>query len=230
MMMIVAILAVLCGVSAGYSLPAPNAYMYYQRPVAYRTVHSTMYGLQHFRNQQFRNQRVSDLAPGIHPNDCQHSDFDTAENPNAESDAAAHPAEQFPAEEDMQQNVSAIYEDVAGEPTADESLSVPAAPAMIPKKKNRPVPAQVDSDEEEEQDAEVGRRRADDSGASNAFFPINFGSANGGAIAIANSYSTGKGGSATSTSIAYGSPASEELPITSASQLRKRPAKFRGRQ
>ncbi|KAH8270562.1 hypothetical protein KR018_011594 [Drosophila ironensis] len=38
------------------------------------------------------------------------------------------------------------------------------------------------------------------------FFPIEFGGTNGGAIAIANSFSTGEGGSATSHAIAYGSP------------------------
>uniref|UniRef100_T1GDE9 DUF4794 domain-containing protein n=1 Tax=Megaselia scalaris TaxID=36166 RepID=T1GDE9_MEGSC len=37
------------------------------------------------------------------------------------------------------------------------------------------------------------------------FFPINFGGTNGGAIAIANSFSTGEGGSATSHAVAYGS-------------------------
>jgi len=38
------------------------------------------------------------------------------------------------------------------------------------------------------------------------FFPVNFGGTSGGAIAIANSFSTGEGGSATSHAIAYGSP------------------------
>lgn len=38
------------------------------------------------------------------------------------------------------------------------------------------------------------------------FFPINFGGTAGGAIAIANSFSTGEGGTATSHAVAYGSP------------------------
>lgn len=38
-----------------------------------------------------------------------------------------------------------------------------------------------------------------------SFFPIDFGGTNGGAIAIANSFSTGDGGSATSHAVAYGS-------------------------
>jgi hypothetical protein len=42
-----------------------------------------------------------------------------------------------------------------------------------------------------------------------SFFPVNFGSTNGGAIAIANSFSTGKGGHATSHATAYGTPGSK---------------------
>lgn len=38
-----------------------------------------------------------------------------------------------------------------------------------------------------------------------SFFPINFGGTQGGAIAIANAFSTGEGGSATSHAVAYGS-------------------------
>ncbi|XP_037934260.1 magnetosome-associated protein MamJ isoform X2 [Teleopsis dalmanni] len=50
------------------------------------------------------------------------------------------------------------------------------------------------------------------------FFPIDFGGTNGGAIAIANSFSTGEGGSATSHAIAYGSP--------EAARARVRPSKL----
>uniref|UniRef100_A0A1I8QB60 Translation initiation factor IF-2 n=2 Tax=Stomoxys calcitrans TaxID=35570 RepID=A0A1I8QB60_STOCA len=50
------------------------------------------------------------------------------------------------------------------------------------------------------------------------FFPINFGGTSGGAIAIANSFSTGEGGSATSHAIAYGSP--------DGARVRSRPSKF----
>lgn len=41
---------------------------------------------------------------------------------------------------------------------------------------------------------------------SGSFFPIDFGGTNGGAIAIANAFSTGEGGSASSHAVAYGSP------------------------
>nr|XP_019546243.2 uncharacterized protein LOC109416628 [Aedes albopictus] len=238
----VAVLVVLCGISAGYAIPVQNAFMHYQQPTGFRTVQRTMYGVhfqnQHFQNGQLRNQRVSDFAAPVHPNDCQHTDHDGADWPvpsaNADPAAAAYPSEQYPIEE-PHQDVPAVYEDEAEEPIADEPLAAPAVPApvpaaTVPEKKKKKVPVQVDSNEEEEQDAQVSRRGADDAGASNAFFPINFGSASGGAIAIANSYSTGKGGSATSTATAYGSPATAELRRPSATQLRKRPSKLRGRQ
>lgn len=45
----------------------------------------------------------------------------------------------------------------------------------------------------------------------NNFFPIAFGSTSGGAIAIANSFSTGKGGTAASRATAYGSSSKQKL-------------------
>ncbi|XP_022219666.2 translation initiation factor IF-2 isoform X3 [Drosophila obscura] len=54
-----------------------------------------------------------------------------------------------------------------------------------------------------------------------SFFPINFGGTSGGAIAIANSFSTGEGGAATSHAIAYGSPDSVRA------RVRPNPSKFR---
>ncbi|XP_015043533.2 translation initiation factor IF-2 isoform X4 [Drosophila pseudoobscura] len=53
------------------------------------------------------------------------------------------------------------------------------------------------------------------------FFPVNFGGTSGGAIAIANSFSTGEGGAATSHAIAYGSPDSVRA------RVRPNPSKFR---
>ncbi|XP_001649691.2 uncharacterized protein LOC5565345 [Aedes aegypti] len=240
MMNTVVILAVLCGISAGYSIPAQNAYANFQQPTGFRTVQRTMYGVhfQNFQNEQLRNQRVSDFVPGTHQNDCHHNDVENADwpvqNTNVGSAADAYPSEQFPVEEEPHQDVPAIYEDESEEPIADEPFAAPAVPAVVPasvpEKKKKKVPVQIDSNEEEEQVAQSGRRGAKDSTGSGAFFPINFGSTNGGAIAIANSYSTGKGGSATSTATAYGSPATAELRRNSATQLRRKPSKLRSRQ
>jgi hypothetical protein len=43
-----------------------------------------------------------------------------------------------------------------------------------------------------------------------AYFPVYFRNVEGAAIAIANSYSTGKGGTATSHAVAYGAPAEKK--------------------
>ena len=43
-----------------------------------------------------------------------------------------------------------------------------------------------------------------------AYFPVYFKNVEGAAIAIANSYSTGKGGTATSHAVAYGAPAEKK--------------------
>lgn len=69
----------------------------------------------------------------------------------------------------------------------------PARPARRPASK-KPAKAAAGS-KKEQKPLPVG-----------TFFPINFGGTKGGAIAIANSFSTGEGGSATSHAIAYGSP------------------------
>lgn len=103
-----------------------------------------------------------------------------------------------------------------------------APSATVPEKKKKKVPVQVDSDEEEEQVVKGGRRGASDSAAPNAFFPISFGSTSGGPIAIANSYNTGKEGTASSTAIAHGSTVIDELrrvPV----QLKKKPSKLQAR-
>lgn len=82
-------------------------------------------------------------------------------------------------------------------------------PALNPIVKNPRKDVRVELEEDEE-DAVVpyGRRGSQaQPQPHHTFFPVNFGSTSGGAIAIANSYSTGKGGTATSHATAYGSPA-----------------------
>ncbi|XP_019545681.1 uncharacterized protein LOC109416155 isoform X2 [Aedes albopictus] len=234
MMKVVAVLVVLCGISAGYSVPMRNAFMYYQQPMGYMGQRQAMYGL-HYQNQQLRNQRRSagvsafaagnNLAAGSYLKDVESAETPVQDAPVAD----AYPAEQYPVEDVPQQDVPAVNEFEAEEPIADEPVAAPAVPAVIPEKKKKKVTVQLDSAEEEEQDAQVARRGGSRPAAPNAYFPINFGSTNGGAIAIANSYSTGKGGSATSTATAYGSPATAELRRAAPAQLRKKPAKLRAR-
>ncbi|EAT32930.1 AAEL014833-PA [Aedes aegypti] len=212
MMKCLIILAVLCVLCAGYSIPMQNGFMYYQQPMAYRVAHRTAHGV-HYQNQQLQENdaEVPVQDPYVEP--------------------AAYPSEQFPADVEPQFDVPAVHEIEADVPLADvEPVAAPAVPATVnaPEKKKKKVPVKVDSDEE--QDAQVGRRSSDGAAAPSVYFPLNFGNTKGGAIAVANSYSTGKDGSATSTATAYGSPATAELRRTAPVQLKKKPAKLRARQ
>lgn len=166
--------------------------------------------------------------------DCQNSDVESAELPvqadqSVQSVAEAFPEEAYPAEADAPQyDVPAVHE--IEEPLAEEPQAAPVAPVVIPDQKKK-VTVQLESAEEDEEEVFVGRRGARPA-LPNTYFPINFGSTNGGAIAIANSYSTGKGGSAHSTATAYGSPAaaaSADLKKSPVAQLKKKPAKLRAR-
>lgn len=87
---------------------------------------------------------------------------------------------------------------------AEEPAVAPAPPAT------KHVRVQLESEEDEEF-VPFNHKTAVKNGQSgnvpqSSFFPVNFGSTNGGAIAIANSFSTGKGGHATSHATAYGAP------------------------
>lgn len=104
----------------------------------------------------------------------------------------------------------------AADAPAEAAPIVPAAVApKVVKSKNkvRTQLAAIDDDAEDDfvpfhkKRQQPARNGGDQAAPANTFFPVNFGSTNGGAIAIANSFSTGKGGSATSHAIAYGSPA-----------------------
>ncbi|XP_050093974.1 uncharacterized protein LOC126576711, partial [Anopheles aquasalis] len=193
---------------------------------------------------------------------CQPADQVPVEAPAIQSFAEAYPAEASPEndipfgdESDLLGDVEASALDT---PTSnDDALFdlpvVPAAVAPVPDKRKKKVTTTVQLDsasgEEEQDDDEAdegqtavsfGTRRGSSSSsnsrpASGPMFPVTFGSTNGGAIAIANSYSTGKGGSATSHATAYGSPAAipeERRRSVSAQQQQlrsNRPAKLRTR-
>ena len=108
-------------------------------------------------------------------------------------------------------------EEDADESTADEeeddgSFAAPVAPvnpvrvpnAHRPSKKASVKPAKPSKAAQNTGAAKPSR--AEKPLPVGTFFPTDFGGATGGAIAIANSFSTGEGGSATSHAIAYGAP------------------------
>ncbi|XP_016959289.1 DNA translocase FtsK 1 isoform X1 [Drosophila biarmipes] len=120
--------------------------------------------------------------------------------------------------EDEEEAENAVADDVEED---EEELSVPLKPinpVLVPNARRpaakKPVKAA----------APAGGKPSKKPAAplpAGTFFPIDFGGTNGGAIAIANSFSTGEGGSATSHAIAYGSPES------AARRVRPSPSKFR---
>lgn len=108
--------------------------------------------------------------------------------------------------------------------TTEDIPKTTVAPALIPAKKKKVIVAlqpvlperepkvtRQDDDEEEYEEDEVPffakpQKRKNSNQTPYSIFPLNFGNTYGGAIAVANSFSTSKGG-ATSHAIAYGSPA-----------------------
>ncbi|XP_035785961.1 uncharacterized protein LOC118463477 isoform X2 [Anopheles albimanus] len=185
------------------------------------------------------------------------------EAPAIQSFAEAYPAEASPENDIPFGDESDLLGDAEGTAldtpaSNDDALfDLPVVPAVaapgVPDKRKKKVTTTVQLDsasgEEEQDDDEadeeqtavsVGTRRGSSSSSSRPassagpMFPVTFGSTNGGAIAIANSYSTGKGGSATSHATAYGSPAAipeeRRRSVSAQQQLRSnRPAKLRTR-
>ena len=120
--------------------------------------------------------------------------------------SAENAAEQTEAEEED------ADESTADEEEDDGSFAVPVAPvnpvrvpnAHRPTKKASVKPAKPSKAAQNTGAAKPSR--AEKPLPVGTFFPTDFGGATGGAIAIANSFSTGEGGSATSHAIAYGAP------------------------
>uniref|UniRef100_A0A3F2YWM1 Uncharacterized protein n=1 Tax=Anopheles epiroticus TaxID=199890 RepID=A0A3F2YWM1_9DIPT len=235
------------------------AYPQLQQTAMYR---QAMYQNQRLRNYHRRSAAsgVAAFAAGdtiatgtqILKADCRPADPAADAYPSVQSFADAYPAEAVPENEiplsddggQLEQDANAGSElDFALE--NEEPLEdIPAAAPVVPTtdKRKKKVTVQLDSasaeeDQEDEEQVSFGTRRGSagrpSGGSSGPMFPVTFGSTNGGAIAIANSYSTGKGGSATSHATAYGSPASvpeerRRAVILQQQQQRSiRPAKLR---
>ncbi|XP_055630173.1 uncharacterized protein LOC129770978 isoform X2 [Toxorhynchites rutilus septentrionalis] len=241
----VALFVILCGISAGFSTPVRKAIVYQRQTLPYMARQQTMYGF-HYQNQQRQNDHrstgvsafaVGNMAPGSYLKNAESAELPAQDDQDVHSFAEALPeSDVFPAEDETLSDVPTDSDQEADETNAYEPAAapafLPAVPAVIPvavSENEKKVFVQTESDEDEEE-VQVSRRGTKVPALPNSYFPINFGSTNGGAIAVANSYSTGKGGSATSTSNAYGSPAAAELRrVPVLVQLRRKPAKLRAR-
>uniref|UniRef100_A0A6P4G3D0 Translation initiation factor IF-2 n=1 Tax=Drosophila rhopaloa TaxID=1041015 RepID=A0A6P4G3D0_DRORH len=119
--------------------------------------------------------------------------------------------------EDEEEVENAVADDVEED---EEELSVPVKPINPVRVPNARRPAAKKPVKAAPAGGKPSKKPAAPLPAG-TFFPIDFGGTNGGAIAIANSFSTGEGGSATSHAIAYGSPES------AVRRARPNPSKFR---
>lgn len=150
--------------------------------------------------------------------------------PAAYDDQPSIAADEIPTENEVTQNDEAAPAPAAA-PQSDEPPKKKGpkeyVPAAEPVSEDAAVsPAEVIAPAQPQKKVELDEAAADEDdyapafgGGSksqrgqwpmHSFFPMNFGSTSGGAIAVANSFSTGKGGTATSHATAYGSPAAAQ--------------------
>ena len=118
-------------------------------------------------------------------------------------------AEAYPAPESDDEQHEAEEEEeatsVANRPIAHDESPVPElaeAPEDIPetptrvvpnKNKKKIIPQNEEEAEDDDEESNVPVRSRNRGSSGTSYFPVTFGSTNGGAIAIANSYSSGKG-------------------------------------
>ncbi|XP_053956711.1 skin secretory protein xP2 isoform X2 [Anastrepha ludens] len=100
-------------------------------------------------------------------------------------------------EDDADNAVAVQDDDDVVEEDDDAYAPVPVAPKVPARRPVAKKPAKAGC---------AGCSKAAKPLPAGTFFPVDFGGATGGAIAIANSFSTGESGSATSHAIAYGNP------------------------
>lgn len=107
-----------------------------------------------------------------------------------QSVAEAYPA--LESEEDAAQNEEE-ESNIAEQPQIanDVPEENPETPVRVVPTNNKKTQVALDEEDEDEEETPIRTRNRPSSGAT--YFPVTFGSTNGGAIAIANSYSTGKG-------------------------------------
>jgi hypothetical protein len=116
--------------------------------------------------------------------------------------AEAHPAEHDEEESEPEQQDAYVPNDevpIAHDVPEDVERPVQVVPTGGNSNKKKKTPVKSTDDEEEQQDDDdedktyVATRSKSKSSPGTSYFPVYFGSTNGGAIAIANAYSKGKG-------------------------------------
>ncbi len=138
---------------------------------------------------------------------------------NAVSIAESYPEEPSDTEHHQEEENDVLFESnptISYEPLPQKNNIAPTATPATPLIAQPPkINVEIENDENEEDDVVPAdpkkQQPSQGSWPLNNFFPISFGSTSGGAIAIANSFSTGKGGTAASRATAYGSSSKGKL-------------------
>lgn len=139
---------------------------------------------------------------------------------NAVSIAEAYPEEEESHDTEFHQENEILGEPnptISYEPIPQKETIAPTATPAKPLIAHPPkINVELENTEDEDDIVPVNTKQqqpSQDQGSwpLNSFFPISFGSTSGGAIAIANSFSTGKGGTAASRATAYGSSSKQKL-------------------
>lgn len=161
-----------------------------------------------YLKRKFRNSLANFIPKCLRFTEAELVDEDEEEQPPSEQlDGAVQSiAEAYPAptdddeqnEEEEESTSVAIRPVASDEPQvpelADAPEDAPETPVRVVPNKNKKTQVQHNEDEDdEEEDSDVPVRSRNRGSSGPSYFPVTFGSTNGGAIAIANSYSTGKG-------------------------------------
>ncbi|XP_055702801.1 uncharacterized protein LOC129801603 [Phlebotomus papatasi] len=111
--------------------------------------------------------------------------------------------------EESTANADESFATAESDPEVSSKTEIPKTDPEVTEKVSLPEKkVQVLEESDEDQDDFFEDRRRPNSSKSKGImlFPMKFGSTDGAAIAIANSYSTGRGGNAVSHATAYGNP------------------------
>ncbi|KAJ6641572.1 hypothetical protein Bhyg_06512 [Pseudolycoriella hygida] len=206
--------------------------LHYNNPYAARSTHASEITAfasgdrigtgTYYENQEPAQEFQPPPPPPPQPiNDFNEPSPDESTGGNALSVAESFPEEDEPNDPDLQQENDVLFEPnppISYEPLPQKESISPVAPTVTPAKPIVAQPPKINVDIENVEDDEeiipVNTKKQPPSQGSwplHNFFPITFGSSSGGAIAIANSFSTGKGGTAASRATAYGSSSKQKL-------------------
>uniref|UniRef100_A0A336M5D6 CSON004364 protein n=1 Tax=Culicoides sonorensis TaxID=179676 RepID=A0A336M5D6_CULSO len=225
-MSIISVITVLTCVSMAVSLPTPQGmYLYGTSPYSRNSpLQQAMY--MHLYSQPLRANRPSGVSAyasgnliktGTYLKDAEYIKRKVNGRLHTVSSVAeASPEDNEPEllndDADVQEDY--VPQDFPEQDVPEQDVPVqddtPLADTPLKPKKTK-VEVHLDTQNDDDDDDDYAPARRGGSSGSNTYFPIKFGNTNGGAIAIANAFSNGKGGTAASRATAYGNPTKKRV-------------------